>query len=183
MFLGFPLRYLPARRQNDEHFSGWGEVTDVLFISSRDGVHFQRGQEAIIRPGLQLERWGGHCNNMVAAGIVETPSDVPGSPNELSVYSIENYYTQDSCQLRRHTWRLDGFASITAPMDGGELVTRPIRFTGKHLEINFSASGSCCATQICTAFSSVNKPTCLVACIEFQRIDRFTQGLRTAARG
>jgi hypothetical protein len=142
MFLGFPLRYLPARRQSDGHFSGWGEVTDVLFISSRDGVHFQRGQEAIIRPGLQLERWGGHCNNMVAAGIVETPSDVPGSPNELSVYSIENYYTQDSCQLRRYTWRLDGFASITAPMDGGELVTRPIRFTGKHLEINFSTSAA-----------------------------------------
>jgi hypothetical protein len=36
--------------------------------------------------------------------------------------------------------RLDGFVSISAPMAGGELLTRPLRFTGSRLRLNFATS-------------------------------------------
>ena len=36
--------------------------------------------------------------------------------------------------------RLDGFASVNAPFAGGELVTKPLVFSGKELEINYSTS-------------------------------------------
>ena len=44
--------------------------------------------------------------------------------------------------LRRHTLRLDGFASVQAPLSGGELRTRPIIFEGGELVLNFSASAA-----------------------------------------
>ena len=43
-------------------------------------------------------------------------------------------------QLRRHTLRLDGFASIHAPTDGGELFTPPLIFKGTGLVLNFATS-------------------------------------------
>ena len=43
-------------------------------------------------------------------------------------------------RLRRATLRPDGFASVTAPLQGGEFTTRPLRFRGKELEINYSSS-------------------------------------------
>jgi hypothetical protein len=42
--------------------------------------------------------------------------------------------------MARHTLRLDGFASVHAPLTGGVLITRPLRFLGCGLEINFSTS-------------------------------------------
>jgi hypothetical protein len=42
--------------------------------------------------------------------------------------------------LRRYTLRLDGFVSASAPYSGGELVTKPIRFSGAELRLNFATS-------------------------------------------
>ena len=42
--------------------------------------------------------------------------------------------------LRRYKLRLDGFASAHAPYAGGELVTKPLRFAGGQLELNYSTS-------------------------------------------
>ena len=36
--------------------------------------------------------------------------------------------------------RLDGLASARAEYEGGELLTKPITFAGKHLSINFATS-------------------------------------------
>jgi hypothetical protein len=38
--------------------------------------------------------------------------------------------------------RLDGFASVHAAYDGGELVTKPVTFTGDVLKVNFSTSAA-----------------------------------------
>jgi len=45
-------------------------------------------------------------------------------------------------RLRRYTLRIDGFISVNAPLAGGELVTKPLRFEGNQLEINFSTSAA-----------------------------------------
>ena len=38
--------------------------------------------------------------------------------------------------------RVDGFVSAQSNLKGGELVTRPLRFTGSDLWVNFSASAA-----------------------------------------
>ena len=38
--------------------------------------------------------------------------------------------------------RVDGFASVSAPFAGGEMVTRPLTFAGSHLTINFASSAA-----------------------------------------
>jgi hypothetical protein len=38
--------------------------------------------------------------------------------------------------------RIDGFVALHAPLAGGELVTKPIRFQRKALSLNYSTSGA-----------------------------------------
>ena len=38
--------------------------------------------------------------------------------------------------------RLDGFASLAAPYGGGEMVTKPLRYIGKNLELNYATSAA-----------------------------------------
>jgi hypothetical protein len=58
----------------------------------------------------------------------------------MSVYATESYFTGESCRLRRYSLRLDGFVSLYAPLNGGEMLTRPLIFSGKSLELNYSTS-------------------------------------------
>lgn len=124
LFMGFPKRFMPSRRMPGNRMKG---LSDGVFMTSRDGLRFHRWTEAFIRPGLQRLRWVNR-NNMTAWGIVETASAIEGLPNELSVYSTEGYYRGESCQIRRYSLRLDGFVSVQAPLDGGELITKPLIF-------------------------------------------------------
>lgn len=125
LFMAFPKRFMPSRNPMHHRNSG---VSDIVFMTSRDGMVFDRWGEAFLRPGLQLQRWVNR-NNFVAWGIVETKSDLPGTPDELSFYSIEGYYQGDSCQMRRYTLRPDGFVSVNGPLSGGRLVTKPLTFS------------------------------------------------------
>lgn len=137
IYLGFPKRFVPERNQ-DRKFSG---VSDGIFMSSRDGVHFHRWGEAVVRPGLQPERWVTR-NNMIGWGILTLPSSVAGEPEELSIYAAEGYYSGPASRLRRYTYRLDGFVSVRAPLAGGEMTTRLIRFSGSRLVLNYSTSAA-----------------------------------------
>jgi len=139
VFVGFPMRFLPERNRLSHPCNG---VSDGVFMSSRDGVHWRRWPEAFIRPGPQRERWV--CrNNMVAWGILLLRPDVPGTPRELSLYCSENYYAEEgAARMRRHTIRADGFVSVHAPFRGGELLTRPLTFDGRELVINYATSAA-----------------------------------------
>ena len=137
IYLGFPKRFVPERNQ-DRKFSG---VSDGIFMSSRDGIRFLRWGEAVVRPGLQPERWVTR-NNMIGWGILTLPSSVAGEPEELSIYAAEGYYSGPASRLRRYTSRLDGFVSVRAPLAGGEMTTRLIRFSGSRLVLNYSTSAA-----------------------------------------
>ncbi|MBN2377459.1 MAG: hypothetical protein JXD22_13740 [Sedimentisphaerales bacterium] len=138
IFLGFPKRYMPSRNPSNHWARG---VSDGVFMTSRDGLNFHRWIEAIIRPGLQKERWVNR-NNMAAWGILVTKSNIPDTPDELSIYATEGYYTGNDCRLRRYTFRIDGFVSVNAPLVGGEIVTKPLLFSGDNLNINYSTSAA-----------------------------------------
>ena len=45
-------------------------------------------------------------------------------------------------RLRRYTIRLDGFVSLHAPLSGGELTTKPLKFTGQRLSVNYATSAA-----------------------------------------
>lgn len=156
LLMGFPMRYnhrlvtpsmtaLPrpehreARRQQSRRY---GEVvTDALFMVSRDGVHFTRYSEAFLRPAAAEDGWV-YGDNSIAWGMAITPSHLDPKRPELSFYVTEGYWTDDAMKVRRYTLRLDGFVSIHTPFEGGEMVTRPLTFTGSQLALNFATSGA-----------------------------------------
>ncbi len=139
IYLGFPKRFLPSRQPPIDHpLPG---VSDTILMSSRDGESFHRWEEAFVRPGLQPDRWV--CrNNLVAWGLVETASHLSGAADEISLYVVEGYYQGDSCRVRRHTLRVDGFVSVSSGLKGGSLQTKPLVFAGDRLELNFSTSAA-----------------------------------------
>ena len=108
-------------------------VNDIAFLSSRDGIHFDRTfMGAFIRPGLDQGNW--HERSLyMERGILQT------SPNELSLYCMQNWRLP-SVHIRRYTLRPDGFVSAQAGYKSGHLITRPFRFSGNRLHINFSTS-------------------------------------------
>jgi hypothetical protein len=137
ILVGFPKRFMPERKAGSHKLPG---VSDGLFMSSRDALHWKRWGEAFLRPGLQKERWVNR-NNMIAWGLLRTESGLPGTPDEISLFSSEGYYVKD-CRMRRHTLRLDGFVSVHAGAESGELITKPLLFKGRDLVINFSTSAA-----------------------------------------
>ena len=157
LLIGFPTRYTDRGRsdsmralpelENREWRAKGSErygtaITEGLFMASRDGVMFKRWNEAFLPPGIEREGTWNYGHQYIAWHLVETKSALEGAPNELSLYAGENYWTGTSSALRRYTLRLDGFVSVQAPMSGGELVTKPIRFKGKKLALNFSTSAA-----------------------------------------
>ncbi|MBD3182742.1 hypothetical protein GF312_10645 [Candidatus Poribacteria bacterium] len=138
IYMSFPGRFMPSRKKIEDH--PYPGVSDGVFMTSRDGLHWHRWPEAFVRPGLQPERWW-QRNNYTAWGILTTKADIPSMPDELSIYLNEHYYI-DGNRLRRFSLRIDGFASVYAPFAGGEMITEPLTFEGKELVINYSTSAA-----------------------------------------
>ncbi|MCF6284678.1 MAG: hypothetical protein L3K26_05780, partial [Candidatus Hydrogenedentes bacterium] len=155
MLLGFPARYiergwsksmrdlpnLPGREMRASSSERYGTaLSEGLLMSSRDGQHFNRWNEAFMRPGPERPDAWHYGQQFIAWHVVETPSALAGAPNELSLYAAEGFWHGAGSTLRRYTLRLDGFVSVNAPMSGGELVTKPVIFSGASLHLNFSSS-------------------------------------------
>ena len=157
IFLGFPTRYLdrgwsdsmralPGLEHRKLRSAGSERegtaLTDGLFMSSRDGVTFKRWREAFIRPGLRTGSNWVYGDNYQAWGIITTPAMMEEAPDELSVFAAENYWMPGGSRLRRFTLRVDGFVSVQAPGAGGEMITKPLTFSGDRLMLNFSTSAA-----------------------------------------
>ena len=115
LYIALPTRFHPER----------GSSTDILFMTARGDARYDRTfREAFIRPGLDPARWGNR-SNYAALGVV------PTGPGEMSIYTTP---------FRRFTLRTDGFASVHAGADPGELLTKPLVFSGSELVLNYSTS-------------------------------------------
>ena len=141
IYVALCARFVPGRQVLSEEEARavnvdpgyYKDCSDAVLLSSRGGTAYDRTfLDAFLRPGLGLENWVSR-SNYPALNIVETGAA------EMSFYVIRNY-GQPSNYLRRYTLRPDGFASIHAPYGGGELLTRPLRFAGSQLMLNFSTS-------------------------------------------
>jgi len=131
-YLMFPSRFVPEREPIPDWPYGSG-VSDIVFMSSRDGLHFDRSfMEAFVRPGLDQGNW--HERGLyMERGILQT------SPTELSLYGMENWRLP-TVHIRRFTLRTDGFVSVHAGYAEGEFTTRPFVFAGDELELNYATS-------------------------------------------
>lgn len=154
IFLGFPSRYMERRFSqsafkalpDEEHRASrmslsprYGlAITDGLFMSSRDGVTFKRWNEAFLRPGPERKDNWLYGDGFQGLGLIETPSEDPTAPPEISLYVGEDHWKKP--RLRRFTIRMDGFVSLHAKARVGEVVTKPLRFNGSRLTLNFSTS-------------------------------------------
>lgn len=129
----------PRKWFGDKTGSNWlrDDCNDGILLTSRGGDRVDRTFcEAFIRPGLGYEHWTSRTNHP-AYGLIQT------GPAELSLYVLRRY-AQAHPYLERLTLRLDGFASVCAPYDGGQMLTKPFTFTGRELVLNYAtgAAGS-----------------------------------------
>lgn len=129
LLVGFPARFRPDRE----------DMLEPLLMTSRDGLTFRRWEDALIRPGRNADRWHNR-SNYAQTGFMLTPSALPGEEKELSILTNEDYYKGNETRFRRYSWRLDGFVSLHASADGGEVVTKPFIFEGGRLHLNYSTA-------------------------------------------
>ena len=115
-YLGTPTRWF------EDHHS----ATDIGLIFSRAGMPPVRPDiGAWIRPGLNPVRWENRMNYL-ALGIFTL------SPEELTLYP--------AVDEGRYVLRTDGFVSLSAGLNGGEWLSRPLRYEGGMPEFNVSTS-------------------------------------------
>lgn len=156
IFLGFPARYVERpwspsfdalpdveHRKNRMRFAPrFGTaLTDGQFMTSRDGRTFRRWDETFLRPGPERRDNWVYGDGYVGLGLIELPAEDPDAPPELSLYAPENHWKREE-RLRRHTIRIDGFASLHARRAPGEVVTKPIVVAGGGVTLNFSTSAA-----------------------------------------
>ncbi|MBI3462618.1 MAG: hypothetical protein HY000_06085 [Planctomycetes bacterium] len=146
IYVSLPGRFMNKRRAlSDEQAKGLivnpkgggiGDISDGVLLTSRAGSSLldRTFLEGFVRPGIGPANWVSRTN-YPACGIVQT------GPAEMSIY-VQRNYGQKTAHLERLALRLDGFASVHAPYKGGEVLTRPLRFTGKELEINYASSAA-----------------------------------------
>lgn len=130
IYVGTPARFVPRRKKIAEHPENG--ISDTVLMCSRDGLLFNRWEEAFLRPGPEPEVWTDR-NNYFAWGMVQT------TPEEISMYWTE-HYRHPGMRLRRGTIRTDGFVSVHAGGKQGEMLTRPFIFSGNKLIINYATS-------------------------------------------
>ena len=148
LYVAFPARFMKDRRVlSDEQvaqmefllwegYEYFNDCSDTVLISSRAGsnLYQYRFREGFVRPGFGLGNWGSR-SNYTLYGLVVT------GQNELSLF-VTRQYALPSWHIQRFSLRMDGFVSVHAGFQAGEMITKPLRFRGSHLEINFSTSAA-----------------------------------------
>ena len=111
------------------------DSSDSIFMTTRGTNRYDRTfMEAFIRPGPSPRDWIAR-DNTPACGVV------PGDERTMFVYR-SSHYGQPTAHMMRYSLRLDGFVSVNARYEGGEMVTKPFIFSGKELEINCETSAA-----------------------------------------
>ena len=149
LYVAIAARFMPGRRVlsdaqaaaikvNPGYFK---DTSDAIFMTTRPaegaghvGCYDRTFLEGFIRGGIGPQNWVSRTN-YPALNVVQT------GPAEMSVY-VNQDYAQPTAHLRRYSLRLDGFASLRADYHGGEMVTKPLLFTGRELSLNFATSAA-----------------------------------------
>ncbi len=148
LYVGLAARFMRGRRVVTDAQLGrmqmasqgghvyYKDCSDGVLLTTRPGTtRFDRTfLEALVRPGRGPENWVSRTN-FPLRGVAQT------GPAEMSFF-VSRHYAQPSWHIERLTLRLDGFGSVRAPYQGGEMLTRPLVFTGDRLVINYATSAA-----------------------------------------
>ncbi len=143
IYVATAARFMPGRQVLTEEEAQqlnvspnyFKDCSDVVLMTSRGSNRYDRTfMSAFINPGIGLQNWVSR-SNYPALNIVQT------GPAEMSIY-VNKDYAQPTSHLNRYAIRLDGFVSVYASYDGGEMSTKPLTFKGDHLVINFVTSAA-----------------------------------------
>ena len=155
-FFGMPTRYIDRSPDKnnykylpdvggfrpmliEKHGRGGTAITEGALMVSRDGLHFDRFNEAYLTPGIENgDNWV-YGDGYFARGLIETASEFKGEPNELSFF-VGTGYRARPVSIERYTLRIDGFLSWSADFKGGEVLTKPFTFEGAKMSVNFATS-------------------------------------------
>jgi len=121
LFIGFPTRYEPKSQQ-----------VEPVLMTSRDGETFHRYADPVVPRTAPKDR-NHNRSNYMAWGMFQ----LPGQPKEISVYATENYYEPTPGRVRRFVYRVDGFVALRGDAEGGTMTTKPLRYDGKELLVNY----------------------------------------------
>jgi hypothetical protein len=131
-------------RQTDHHKRHERDVLNYYIATSRDGDAWDLKWIYAGQPLVERGTEGAWDKDMILPANWIITHD-----NRHWIYyggSNERHGTGGVFEPKRDwgiglaTLRLDGFVSINAPLSGGELITKPIRFSGKALSLNFVSS-------------------------------------------
>jgi len=143
IYVSVAARFFPGRRvlsvEQAEaigvHPKYFNDCSDGVLMTTRGGDRYQRTfMDGFLKPGIGMENWVSRTN-YPALNVVPTGHD------EMSIYVNQNY-GQPTSHLRRYSMRTDGFVSAHASYAGGELLTKPLKFDGSQLSINFATSAA-----------------------------------------
>ncbi len=107
------------------------DCSDAVLLTTRAGssCYDRTFMESFVHPGPGPENWGTRSNYPLT-GIL------PWGPDRMMLF-VSRHYTLRSWHIERLRLRTDGFASVRAPWSGGEMITKPLTFSGNRLEINY----------------------------------------------
>lgn len=152
ILVGFPTRYCERKSwtQNTEQLAsselkkkvireteqrGGLAVTDCIFMTSHDGEHWHRYNEAFMTPGYE------HEHNWVYGDCYPAYGFVDSGRETYYMYTKDWHRSAGYPKpVNRYEIRKDGFACYMADGDERVLVTKPLTFEGSDLHINFSTS-------------------------------------------
>ncbi len=143
LYVAVAARFMPGRRVLTKEQAKaigvdpgyFGDCSESVLLTSRGGNAYDRTfMEAFIRPGLGLGNWVSRTN-YPSYGIV------PLDAKRMAIH-VQKDYAQPSHRLVRYVLRTDGFASVHATYKGGEMRTKPLRFTGRELVVNAATSAA-----------------------------------------
>jgi len=143
IYVAIAARFLPGRQvltAEEADVVGvdpgyFKDISEAILMTSRGGTTYDRTfLEGFVRPGLGFENWTSRTN-YPAANVIQT------GPEEMSFF-VQRGYGQPDHHLSRFSLRLDGFASLHTGYAGGEMITKPFRFAGSELEINYASSAA-----------------------------------------
>lgn len=123
---------------------GLPKVTELQFAYSRDGFHFDRPDRRAHIPAERRDVWDRAYVQSVAGACVVMGDELwiyyTGFQGDEEWAGESMHWTENGMYRNGSTGiaklRRDGFAAMEAGEQGGQLTTRPIVFSGKHLFVN-----------------------------------------------
>ncbi len=150
---GVPQNY-PAR----------DKICDICLGFSRDGFHWHRPfRQPVIDVDEDPDAWN-HSNVQSVGGCCLIVGD------ELYLYAsgrqVRDIRERHGCSSTGlFKMRRDGFASMTAGSQPGELLTRPLLFSGSHLFVNVQAAKGDLAVEVLDETGHVVEPYAMRSCV------------------